>query len=119
MAGDGGGRPSELGDSILRPANSALSGDSIGGGRSSLGLRRHRRAAASFSACFCARADARRFAGGGCCARQRACHEGEKSAIAGVYHGRQVRTYNNQVPLSSTFRRVPQHLSACRTEVCC
>jgi hypothetical protein len=68
MAGDGGGRPSELGDSILRPANSALSGDSIGGGRSSLGLRRQRRAAASFSACFCARADARRFAGGGCCA---------------------------------------------------
>ena len=66
MAGDGGGRPSELGDSILRPANSALRGDSIGGGRSNLGLRRHRRAAASFSACFCARADARRFAGGGC-----------------------------------------------------
>ncbi len=66
MAGDGGGRPRELGDSILRPANSALSGDSMGGGRSSFGFRRHRRAAASFSACFCARADARRLAGGGC-----------------------------------------------------
>lgn len=53
MTGEGGGRPSELGDIILRPAKSALSGDSMGGGRSTLGLRRQRRAAvAATRACF-------------------------------------------------------------------
>lgn len=52
MTGEGDGSPRELGDSILRPANSAFRGESMGGGLSSLGFRRQRRASAAASRTF-------------------------------------------------------------------